>query len=83
MKAEKVMAAIGKISDKYIEENAVVKPVRQNKANQIVDMKWFIRSCACLAVFVLAVGVEIPLLAKGPHFASYNLNAYRMADDDN
>ena len=83
MSAEKVMAAIGKINDKYIEENAVVKSVRRDKINQMVRRKWFIRLCACLAVIAIAAGIEIPLLNKASNFTPLTLNAYKIREDDN
>lgn len=57
MNAEKIMDAMGKIDDKYIEENAVIEPEKTDK-NHFLERprKTFsFRLCACLAAAFLFI----------------------------
>ncbi|GEM_PF-5843382 len=79
MNAERVMAAIGQISDKHIEEWAVVRPVKHDKINcMIIRRKWFCRVCACLAVIAIAMGIAIPVLNNKNMQPSLVLTAYAL-----
>lgn len=74
MNPEKMMDAISGISDKYIEKYAVLEPVKHDRRNRIViQCKWFYRLCACLTVFMLAIGIGVPALTRH--------NAFSPAED--
>ena len=52
MNAEKLMSAIGHISDEHIQEYAFVRPVGGASVSDrlLSRRKWFFRLCACAAV---------------------------------
>ncbi len=55
MNAEKLMSAIGHISDEHIQEYAFVRPVGGASVSDrlLSRRKWFFRLCACAAVIAL------------------------------
>jgi hypothetical protein len=55
MNAEKLMSAIGHISDEHIQEYAFVRPVGGASVSDrlLSPRKWFFRLCACAAVIAL------------------------------
>lgn len=82
MNAEKIMAAIGEISDKYIEEYAVVKPIKNDQINTMfIRRQWIYRLCGILTVIAIVIGIGIPVINNNGNMLPFTLTAYALSDD--
>jgi len=83
MNADKMMDAIGGISNKHIEEFAVIKPVKQDRFNRLISMnrKLIYQLSACLVVIAIVLGVGIPAIRNNRINSSLNMSVYALSDD--
>lgn len=82
MNAEKIMAAIGGISDKYIEEYSVVKPIKNDQINTMfIRRQWIYRLCGILTVIAIIVGICLPTIINKGNLSPFVLTAYALSDD--
>ncbi len=58
MNKEKIMTGIGGISDKYIVEYAVVKPIKNDRINRMFARRqWKYRLCGIVIVIAIIIGI--------------------------
>ena len=58
MNTEKIMTSIDGISDKYIEEYAVVKPIKNDRINRMFARRqWKYRLCGIIIVIAIIIGI--------------------------
>lgn len=71
------MAAIGGISDKYIEEYAVVKPIKNDQINMMfIRRRWIYELCGILTIIAIVIGIWLPSMNNDKKLPPFVLTAY-------
>jgi len=80
--AEIMMDAIGGIRDEYIEQYAVVTPVKRNCISKMIGgRRWIYRLGVCAAAMALAVGIGMYSSRHSTSVSPFVLTAYALTDD--
>lgn len=82
MNGEIIMSAIGGISDKYVEEYSVVKPIQKDKINILfIRRRLIFKLCGILTIIAIAIGIWLPSMNNGGNLPPLVLTAYALSDD--
>lgn len=82
MNVEKIMEAIGGISDQYIEKYATIKPIKNVRINTIfIRKQWIYRLGAVLTVIAIIIGISNLIVHENGKGSPFILTAYALSDD--